>query len=100
TSKRSGATLISRLSIPDVYRLAASAGASGCPNYELPHAGRVECENVYCQVSVMNLLAAAALAATLSSPAGAQQNPVSSIRVTADARVSAKPDRAQVDIGV
>ena len=48
----------------------------------------------------MNLLAAAVLAATLSSPASAQQNPVSSIRVTADARVSAKPDRAQVDIGV
>ena len=33
-------------------------------------------------------------------PALAQQPPVSSIRVTGDARVTAKPDRVQIDIGV
>jgi uncharacterized protein YggE len=48
----------------------------------------------------MQFLTTALLAAALTLPAAAQQNPVSSIRVTADARVSAKPDRAQIDIGV
>jgi uncharacterized protein len=48
----------------------------------------------------MQFLTTALLAAALALPASAQQNPVSSIRVTADARVSAKPDRAQIDIGV
>jgi uncharacterized protein YggE len=41
------------------------------------------------------LLACAALGAAL-----AQQPPVSSIRVTGDARVTAKPDRVQIDVGV
>jgi uncharacterized protein YggE len=35
-----------------------------------------------------------------SAAALAQQPPVSSIRVTGDARVTAKPDRVQIDIGV
>jgi uncharacterized protein YggE len=48
----------------------------------------------------MQFLTTALLAAALALPAGAQQNPVSSIRVSADARVSAKPDRAQIDVGV
>jgi uncharacterized protein YggE len=39
------------------------------------------------------------LAWALLAPALAQQ-PVSSIRVTGDARVTAKPDRVQIDIGV
>jgi len=34
------------------------------------------------------------------APLRAQQPPVSSVRVTSEARVTAKPDRAQVDIGV
>jgi len=48
----------------------------------------------------MQFLTSALLAAALALPAAAQQNPVSSIRVTAEGRVSAKPDRAQIDIGV
>jgi uncharacterized protein len=36
----------------------------------------------------------------LAGPALAQQPPLSSIRVTGDARVTAKPDRVQIDIGV
>jgi uncharacterized protein YggE len=48
----------------------------------------------------MQFLTSALLAAALAVPAAAQQNPVSSIRVSAEARVSAKPDRAQVDVGV
>ncbi len=44
---------------------------------------------------LLSMLACGALA-----PALAQQPPVSSIRVTGDARVTAKPDRAQIDIGV
>lgn len=44
----------------------------------------------------------AALLACVVSQVNAQQitSPVSSIRVTADATVTAKPDRAQVDVGV
>jgi uncharacterized protein len=34
------------------------------------------------------------------APVAAQQTPVSSIRVTGDAKVTAKPDRAQIDVGV
>ena len=41
----------------------------------------------------------ACLACALIAPALAQQ-PVSSIRVTGEARVTAKPDRVQIDIGV
>jgi hypothetical protein len=92
--------MISRLSIPDVYRLVARRDVPRCPNYELPHAARVECENVYYRVTVMQFLTTAVLAAALAVPAAAQQIPVSSIRVTADARVSARPDRAQIDMGV
>src|SRR5215475_2463071 len=40
------------------------------------------------------------LAASAAATALAQQPPVSSIRVTGDARVTAKPDRVQIDIGV
>jgi uncharacterized protein YggE len=44
---------------------------------------------------LLTVLACATSAASL-----AQQPPVSSIRVTGDARVTAKPDRVQIDIGV
>jgi len=40
------------------------------------------------------------LACALPATVLAQQPPVSSIRVTGDARVTAKPDRVQIDIGV
>jgi hypothetical protein len=40
------------------------------------------------------------LACALQATALAQQPPVSSIRVTGDARVTAKPDRVQINIGV
>jgi uncharacterized protein len=42
----------------------------------------------------------AMLACTACVPVLAQQTPPASIRVTGDAKVSAKPDRAQIDIGV
>jgi uncharacterized protein YggE len=52
----------------------------------------------------MRCLVAVILAcAVAAAPARAQQtplSPVSSIRVTGDARVTAKPDRVQIDIGV
>ncbi|HEY1492219.1 MAG TPA: SIMPL domain-containing protein [Steroidobacteraceae bacterium] len=48
----------------------------------------------------MKILACAALACLLAVPALAQQPPLSSIRVTGDAQVTAKPDRVQIDIGV
>ena len=41
-----------------------------------------------------------ALACALPATALSDQPPVSSIRVTGDARVTAKPDRVQIDIGV
>jgi len=42
-----------------------------------------------------------ALLGVIAAPAFAQQPaPVSSIRVTGDARVTARPDRAQIDLGV
>jgi uncharacterized protein len=44
---------------------------------------------------LLSVLACAAAASAL-----AQQPPLSSIRVTGDARVTAKPDRVQIDIGV
>ena len=40
------------------------------------------------------------LACAVTATVTAQQPPVSSIRVTGDARVTAKPDRVQIDIGV
>jgi len=49
----------------------------------------------------MRLLVAVVLAcAVAASPLRAQQTPVSSIRVTGDAKVTARPDRVQIDIGV
>jgi uncharacterized protein YggE len=42
----------------------------------------------------------AVLACAMLTPALAQQPPVSSIRVSGDAQVAAKPDRVQIDIGV
>ncbi len=48
----------------------------------------------------MKKLACAVLACLCAVPALAQQAPVSSIRVTGDAQVTAKPDRVQIDIGV
>jgi uncharacterized protein YggE len=48
----------------------------------------------------MSRLLPTVLACAALGPALAQQPPVSAIRVTGDARVTAKPDRVQVDIGV
>ena len=48
----------------------------------------------------MTRLLLALLACGALGPAFAQQAPVSSIRVTGDARVTAKPDRVQIEIGV
>jgi uncharacterized protein len=48
----------------------------------------------------MKTLTYAVLACLCAAPALAQQAPVSSIRVTGDAQVTAKPDRVQIDIGV
>jgi uncharacterized protein len=48
----------------------------------------------------MKRLLGAVLACALIAPALAQQPPVSSIRVTGDSQVTAKPDRVQIDIGV
>jgi hypothetical protein len=48
----------------------------------------------------MKPLVCAVLACALFSTAWAQQPPVSSIRVTGDSQVTAKPDRVQIDIGV
>jgi len=45
---------------------------------------------------LLTLFACSAAATALAQ----QQPPVSSIRVTGDARVTAKPDRVQIDIGV
>jgi len=46
------------------------------------------------------LLIAAVLAVSAALPAFAQSAPVSSIRVSGDGKVTAKPDRVQIDIGV
>jgi uncharacterized protein YggE len=48
----------------------------------------------------MKLALSAVLACAVLTPAFAQQPPVSSIRVSGEAQVSAKPDRVQIDIGV
>jgi uncharacterized protein len=48
----------------------------------------------------MRALVRAVLAIVACAPAFAQQPPLSSIRVTGDAKVTVQPDRAQVDIGV
>jgi len=48
----------------------------------------------------MKQLALVALACALATPVSAQTAAVSSIRVTGDSQVTAKPDRVQIDIGV
>jgi uncharacterized protein len=48
----------------------------------------------------MKHLIGAVLACALITPVLAQQPPVSSIRVSGDSQVSAKPDRVRIDIGV
>jgi uncharacterized protein YggE len=48
----------------------------------------------------MTRLLPALLACAVLGPVFADQPPVSSIRVTGDARVTAKPDRVQIDVGV
>lgn len=48
----------------------------------------------------MRTLTSTVLACLLSAPALSQQAPVSSIRVSGAAQVTAKPDRVQIDIGV
>lgn len=48
----------------------------------------------------MKKLTCAVLACLLAGPVLAQQPALSSIRVTGDAQVTAKPDRVQIDIGV
>src|SRR6202521_6108270 len=57
-----------------------------------------------CGPGNMRCLVAVILACVVAAaPARAQQaplSPVSSIRVTGDARVTARPDRVQIDIGV
>ena len=47
-----------------------------------------------------SLVAVVLVCAVAAYPLRAQQTPVSSIRVTGDAKVTAKPDRVQIDIGV
>jgi len=51
-------------------------------------------------MALLTKLLPAVLACTVTATVVAQQPPVSSIRVTGDARVTAKPDRVQIDIGV
>src|SRR2546430_16309841 len=53
--------------------------------------------NMRCVVAVM-LACAVAVAPARAHPSPA--SPVSSIRVTGDAKVTARPDRVQIDIGV
>src|SRR6516162_4755733 len=52
------------------------------------------------RMAILATLLPAVLACTVTATVVAQQPPVSSIRVTGDARVTAKPDRVQIDIGV
>jgi uncharacterized protein len=49
---------------------------------------------------MQHFLPALALAGVISVPALAEPPPVSSIRVTGNAKISAQPDRVQIDIGV
>src|SRR5215831_4987158 len=52
------------------------------------------------RMALMTTLLPAVFACTVTATVAAQQPPVSSIRVTGDARVTAKPDRVQIDLGV
>src|SRR5215831_10260095 len=52
------------------------------------------------RMALMTTLLPAVFACTVTATVAAQQVPVSSIRVTDDARVTAKPDRVQIDVGV
>src|SRR6266513_3776031 len=54
--------------------------------------------NMRCLVAAVMLACAVAVSPARAQPAPA--SPVSSIRVTGDARVTARPDRVQIDIGV
>src|SRR6516162_5562966 len=57
---------------------------------------RMRSGRCYMRPWLLTLFACSAAATALAQ----QQPPVSSIRVTGDARVTAKPDRVQIDIGV
>src|SRR6516165_6642779 len=83
-----------------VYLSAAALRAACWPNYELPHVARVEYAKTFRRTVSMTGLLLTVLACALPATVLAQQPPVSSIRVTGDARVTAKPDRVQIDIGV
>src|ERR1700730_2684209 len=50
--------------------------------------------------NMRSLVAVVLVCAVAASPLRAQQTSVSSIRVTGDAKVTARPDRVQIDIGV
>jgi hypothetical protein len=52
SSKRSGATWISRLSMQAVYLSVAALRAAFWPNYELPHAACLEYANAFRQVGI------------------------------------------------
>ena len=54
--------------------------------------------NMRCLVAAVMLACAVAVSPARAQPAPA--SPVSSIRVTGDAKVTARPDRVQIDIGV
>jgi uncharacterized protein len=82
-----------------VYLALVGPCAPSWPKYELTHAARLEYANAFRRVADMKQLITALLACAAIAPALAEP-PVSSIRVTGDARITAKPDRVQVDIGV
>jgi uncharacterized protein len=83
-----------------IYLPAAAVRPACWPNYELPHAACVEYANAFRRMAHMKRMWPTVLACALQATALAQQPPVSSIRVTGDARVTAKPDRVQINIGV
>ena len=73
-----------------VYLSAAAPRAACWLNYELPHAACVEYANAFRRLWRMRQLLLTVLACGALAPALAQQPPVSSIRVTGDARVTAE----------
>src|SRR6516165_8466158 len=83
-----------------VYLSAAALRAPCWSNYELPHVACLEYTNAFRRTAVMTRLLLFVLTCALPATVLAQQPPVSSIRVTGDARVTAKPDRVQIDLGV
>src|SRR5262249_61891968 len=81
--------------------LPAAVGRAACwPKYELPHAACVEYANAFRRMLHMRHWLLTVLACSAAATALAQQPPASSIRVTGDARATAKPDRGQINIGV